>query len=98
MRIASLFAFLGVLAITPAAFADSLGRGCGPYDDNPIKPPDFTVPRDMSVTQPHDMRPPTDARRETHRRHKQAGALGMGLMAAASLAGVVVARRRKERA
>ena len=64
---------------------------------DPPAPPDLDAPRDMSVPVPHDMRPPTDARRETHRRHKQAGALGMGLLSAASLAGVVAARRRKER-
>jgi hypothetical protein len=96
MRLVSAFVLLCVLGVTPAAFADVLGCGCG--DDTTIEPNrDMTAPNDQAVPRDLSSSPPDlwprDARRDRRRRRRSAGA-GMMVLSGLGVCGVVVARRR----
>jgi hypothetical protein len=95
MRFVFALVLLGVLGITPAAFADSVGCGGDDTTVNPnadmTVPNDLATPRDLSL--PRDLSSRGDARREVHRRRRARGA-GLIVISGLGACGVAVARRR----
>jgi hypothetical protein len=92
MRFIFALVLLGVLGITPAAFADVAGN-CGD-DEGPASPADLSVapPHDMTIP-PRDLSSRGDARREVRRRRRAKGA-GLVVLSGLGACGVAVARRR----